>query len=217
VGLITRERTVSFQRNLTWGQLADSGYCLLDGGCVVVPYCVLHRAALADRVPSPNEPGKTALEPFEEAFQKSLLWLLQWVDKHLFALEPWQLWERLGACMHALRINALLTVHRSNCLAMPLSQLLRGAMLNDNVRTVGKVLLRPAAVLQVTETFGANLLCTVSETCVATQRDWVRGFESRARAGQDSVLWTPICLNGTGGVGVDIFLRCIWKREARWL
>jgi hypothetical protein len=107
------------------------------------------------------------------------------------------LWERLGACTHALRINALLTVHRSSCLAMPLSALLRGAMVNANVRTVGNVLLRPAAVLQVRETFGADLLSTVSD--VATRRDWVRGFES------SSVLWTPICLNATGGVGVDIF------------
>jgi hypothetical protein len=67
-------------------------------GSIHVPYSVF-RFAAGITVPS------NATAP-EKCFSQNLKWLTEHVDDVLFVLEPWQLWERFGACFLALRVNA---------------------------------------------------------------------------------------------------------------
>jgi hypothetical protein len=171
--------------NFHWRHLADMGLCTLDEldnahSIVGIPYCVFRIASdLHDH-------------EVEGVVEKALLQNLQWLGKHVdsvtYELEPWQLWERFGACFHAMRINSLIIV-RGDKDPVPFSMVCSGASING---CAYNVLLRPMRVMEIDAEFGVDLKACVSEKGnVSHQVNWL--MEG----------W--VLLNGAGGTGVDIF------------
>ncbi|KAG1696696.1 hypothetical protein DVH05_017919 [Phytophthora capsici] len=94
-----------FDNGWKWSQLRDSALCLLNPSGlwsfdVQVPYALLRYIANASAFCTDFRTDE------ERAFAMSLLDMKKLVDKNLFDLEPWQSWERFGACLYAVRINA---------------------------------------------------------------------------------------------------------------
>jgi hypothetical protein len=168
-----------------WRHLADMGVCTLDEldkthFIVGIPYCVFRIASgLYDH-------------EVEGAVEKALLQNLQWLDKHVdsvtYELEPWQLWEKFGACFHAMRINSLIIV-RGDKDPVPFSLVCSGASVNG---CAYDILLRPMRVMETDAKFGVDLKASVPEKeNLSHHVNWLTEG------------W--VLLNGSGGTGVDIF------------
>ena len=184
-------RDIVYPDHLNWRQLCDTGVCLLveRGGAyyVDVPYCVL--SSCASSVDSTFS---------EKVFARSISALSSKVDNHLFALEPWQLWEKFGACFHALRINALLVVEGKDDMVCPLSEVFAGSLMDDKIKD-SKVLLRPVEVVPTSEMFSADVGLEVNQSGSLGKWKWLKG-ES-----EDGKNYSYVLINGTNGKGVDIF------------
>jgi len=102
--------------------------------------------------------------------------------------EPWELWERFGACFYALRINALLVMG---------NQVVSVATLFYGAHVVGceqRVILRPVTVEYSGTEFSVNMGEMISlKRDRQTQKSWLGGDSNH--------VW----LNQAGGDGIDIF------------
>ena len=164
--------------SLKWRQMADLGFCLIQDGNVHVSYWLVRFVRECSGV-----------SVVEEAFVESIQWLCDEVDSYVFGLDAWQSWERFGACFHALRINVLLVVEKKTSLVVPLEKLFVGSR---NLLSKVKVVLIPMTVVRVEEQHGVELPQMVTKVeNYREEVDWTKGG--------------VVCVNGSGGKGVDIF------------
>ncbi|KAG2808646.1 hypothetical protein PC111_g16393 [Phytophthora cactorum] len=169
-----------------WSRLRDSSLCLLIpresstvGACDVrVPYTLLANIGSL----------KMLATKAEQDFATALMDMSEMVDSTMFDLQPWQSWEKFGACFYAVRINALLALGYST---VTLGDLLPGTRMSGETRNIS-VKLVPSRVFRCAETFGSS-----------TPR-----LISRLNNRLEKIDWTSngcIAVNGDGGAGVDIF------------
>ncbi len=183
------ENAQPLQHGFKWRHLADMGLCTLDEierekksakFTVGIPYCVVALASSLDEADVTTEAEKSLIQ--------NLQWLCKHVDAVTYDLAPWQLWEKFGACFHAMRINALIIVH-GNCGPFSFSLVCTGAAVNG---CSDKVKLRHMRVMETDAKFGRELPNEVSEKDNGSNKvDWLQTG------------W--VLLNGAGGIGVDIF------------
>lgn len=166
---------------LPWSRIRDSSLCLLQDGRVTVPYAIVRRVA---QFSTANVTIATA------CFIRTIESLLEHVDRLVYDLEPWQLWEKFGAYFHAARINALQILGEE---VVPFSRIITGALKNG---CDAKVKLRPMEVFVTSTEFDVK----ISENIPQFQHtsftvNWVGGDRGVGY----------VVVNGAGGRGVDIF------------
>jgi hypothetical protein len=183
-------RDIVYPDHLNWRQLSDTGVCLLvqreKKYYVHVPYNVMGSCGAFD----------PELSFSEKLFVRSIEALCTNVDAHLFALEPWQLWERFGACFHALRINALLVVNGVNEMVCPLSDVFAGSKMDDTFEEL-EVKLRPVKLLSTSDEFSTSLPRKLKRPFSNDRFDWLEDI-------QDGLPFSCVVINGTNGQGVDV-------------
>jgi len=169
-------------KNHTWGRLFEEGMCLpLDDGQLGIPYCVFRLAAGID--------GRTIAELPAKCLTQNLQYLRDHVDNVLFVVEPWQLWEKFGACFFAMRVNALLLLGSAT---VPFSWLCLHAAMNGCNYNVE---LRAMEVHAIEDPLSAAFPKTVNEKKDHRLLNWLTG---------DGGVWYCL-INGTRGRGVDVF------------
>ena len=179
-------------RNLSWAALADQGMCVLDDDgdrsrvSVTVPYCVFRLAAgISTNV------GDWSLA--QECLVQNLKYLVQHVDDVLYASEPWQLWEKFGACFFAMKVNSFIMLGKTQ---LKFSELCRGAVCNGCQHLVSLV---PMEVHEICEEFSVGVGEEVTVKKQNREINWLKGDvqkDNRVR----------YCLiNGTSGKGLDVF------------
>ncbi len=185
-GLSVKAEDASGIMGFKWQRLCDQGMCLfMEDMQVVVPYCLFKLAADIDILTVSSLAAKCLLQ--------NLRFLRDHVDRVVYDLEPWQLWEKFGACFFALRVNALLMLGNAK---IAFNELCRGSFMNGCTQ---EVLLEPTEVHSIGEPVSVNLGTSVTETKDRRELNWLDND-----GGIRYVL-----LNGTGGTGVNIF--CLIK------
>jgi hypothetical protein len=159
--------------------LGDKSFCLIknDDG-VIVPYALLHQVATYDLKDLNNE---------TRIFVKCAKELIEYVDKRVYDMEPWKLWETFGAYFHTLRINALLITGRKTAKA---SEIFSDALVNCSFNE--ELFLRPTLVLNSSDALEG---CKASEIGLmghpSEKHDWLN---------EDIVV-----INAPAEKGVDVF------------
>ncbi len=174
-------------KNLTWGRLFEEGMCLpLGDGQLGVPYCVFRLAAgIAVNTPSLSLPDKCLVQ--------NLRYLRDHVDKVLYDLDPWQLWEKFSACFFAMRVNALLLIGQQKCEFSALCGQAASATVNG---CCVEVTLCAMKVYAIHELLCVDLPVRVTDRKNGTTLNWIDGNSDGVRY---------CLLNGTSGKGVDMF------------
>jgi hypothetical protein len=181
-GIQVKDGDKSGIRDYTWGRLFEEGVCVpLEDGQLGIPYSVFRLAAEVD----PDTVSGLATK----CLIQNLRYLRDHVDGVLYDCEPWQLWEKFGACFFAMRVNARLIL---GFVELPMNKLCARTAVNgcgDNVR------LRPVEVHAIEEEISVQLPAIVTEKKDHKELNWVTGDKGIGYC----------VINGTGGRGVDIF------------
>jgi hypothetical protein len=186
----------AFESGMTWQQLANRGILqILDEQYVKVPfslimYCAgLYRRCIPERL---CDEGSAT-----ELFLGCLANIIGLIDDTNLA--DWHKFEIFGAWFHAARINAFLVCGYQK---VTLIQLFKGAKVDSK----SVVILRPASVITSAE----KIQTTTNLSCVA---------EHGNLANVNSAMDPTVCyifVNGTNGMGVDIFFM-LQTAQKRWL
>jgi hypothetical protein len=172
----------SLIKSHTWFRLFEEGVCVpLDDGQLGIPYSVFHLAAKID--------PDTVSDLAAKCLIQNLWYLRDHVDSVLYDNEPWQLWEKFGACFFAMRVNARVLLGFQEIV---FSKLCGGAVTNGSNHVVK---LFPMEVHAIEEALSVELPAIVTEKKDHRKLNWVTGDKG-------------ICyciINGTGGRGVDVF------------
>jgi hypothetical protein len=186
-------REIIYPEDLTWQQLSDTGVCLLvernTEHYVNIPHCVF---------PSASAFGND-LTFSEKLFYRTIVNLREEVDNHLFALEPWQLWERFGACFHALRINALLVAANVNEMICQMDEVFAGSRMGRGLGE-SSVLLRPMDIMFTSEKFSEDLPLEIKSSLSKNHFKWIKDVDLDTK-----LPFSRVVMNGSNGKGVDIF------------
>jgi len=182
-GIPVNETDAPFKDKRTWKRLRDTSMCLIgEDSKVIVPYSTLKYA-------SNNDPH---LLPslVQQNMVHCLKWLSDRVDKVMFDSPPWNLWEKFGACFHALRINSLCLIGYKS---IPFKQLCSGALVNGCDEEVD---LQPVLVFESGEKYSTDLIESIPEyQYPQRQVNWLKGDGKQGF----------VVLNQSGGDGIDIF------------
>ena len=173
-------------RDYSWGALADQGVCLLDeNGAVTVPYCVFRIVA--------ETKSADGLSWVEKCFLQNLKYLSNHVDDVLYDLSQWQLWEKFGACVFAMKVNALQIMGTHE---LSFKELCDHSVRNGCDYVVSLV---PMHVHEIEQEISRSLPKKVTEKAHNKQINWLEGDEVNGN------LVRYCLLNGNNGAGVDVF------------
>jgi hypothetical protein len=182
-----------YRDKLTWKRLRDMSLCLIGDNCqVILPYSILKCAVTINCNHCNTQAEKNLIT--------CLQWLSERVDNVMFDCPPWNLWEKFGACFHALRINSLCVIGKKS---IPFSQLCSGALVNGCSEEVN---LKPVTIVESAEKYSEDLGEIVSMNLYPQKKvNWFKGD------GENGY----VVLNQTGGPGVDVFfsLMCTNKPD----
>eukprot|EP01125_Pyxidicula_operculata_P012989 TRINITY_DN4278_c1_g1_i1.p1 TRINITY_DN4278_c1_g1~~TRINITY_DN4278_c1_g1_i1.p1 ORF type:complete len:570 (+),score=29.88 TRINITY_DN4278_c1_g1_i1:178-1710(+) len=181
-GRTVRLSSSPFGDKRTWLKLRDSNVCLIDEeNRVWLPYLFI-LSCTENQDPFDSPPMKY--------FMESLKWLSRHVDKAVYDVEPWVLWEKFGACFHALRINSFLVLGYKS---VPFSYLCSGALMNDCTEEVN---LRPVKIIRSSIKYDEEIPERIGViTNPSEVYNWVKGDNHCG----------VVVLNAPGGEGLDIF------------
>jgi hypothetical protein len=163
---------------VSWSRLENSSACLIYDNAVSVPYALYY--LIADY--NPNSFRNHAIQ----YFLLTLTSLFDNVDMMVYHRAPWQLWEAFGAHFHALRINSLIIIGKSQ---IKLKELFSGALVAGCDE---KVILQP---MQIMETEDVYIIDIGPEIGIKGDYDLKQNWIESG--------W--IVINGENGTGVDIF------------
>jgi len=129
----------------------------------------------------------THLDIPSQCLIQNLAFLHRHVDDVLYDLEPWQLWEKFGACFFALRVNAFLLLGHTSVSFLEVcpGAVTRGC--NYDVK------LGPMCVHTIEEAISAELPNVVTDKDTCRRIPWI--------VGDDGI--RHVLINGTSGTGVD--------------
>ncbi|KAI3655415.1 hypothetical protein MP638_000215, partial [Amoeboaphelidium occidentale] len=174
------ELTESPIAGIRWSRLRDKSICIIDQSRkVIIPYSVFLRIASSKDTSFADIPIVCFIKCVKELIEK--------VDKQVYDVEPWKLWEKFGAYFHALRINALLIIGVSKA---KISEIFPDTLIN--CRLDDELLLKPTAVLHSSDALD---VCSTPEIGVF-------GHPSEKHNWLDENI---VVVNASGGKGVDIF------------
>lgn len=132
--------------------------------------------------PESFDPPKS-LDPLQESIND----FINLVNDRIFDEEQWQLWEKFGACYHAMKINSFV---RLGITEISIGELHQGADLRPEIRDI-RVKLKPVKVIRSGTPMNPKLEPVLRSFRVGSPFDWTN--------------FSYVVLNAPDGEGIDIW------------